>query len=71
MTKTINPSDLYAQMLEVAQITPTVTKRGCIAVSKKEVKAAKMEWSFVENACQVLGLQLKRDGRWGFVIFKR
>ena len=56
-----NPTDLYAQLLEVKD-----GKRGWAKVSKGQIKANGMQWSFVVNACGILGLKLAQHGRHGW-----
>lgn len=59
------PSDIYAQMLEVKS-----GARGCMTLTKKDAKAGRVAWSFVESAASILGLKVDRDGRWGYLVSK-
>lgn len=62
------PADLYDQMLEVKNGRPDGGKRGFTHITKKQAKAWGIEWSFVEQACQILGLNLHRHARLGYSI---
>ncbi|HEX8552780.1 MAG TPA: hypothetical protein VF681_14630 [Abditibacteriaceae bacterium] len=64
-TVRLTPTDFYADLLTIKS-----GNRGCHTVTKKDAKAAGMDWKFIENAVAVLELQIRRDGRWGFVISK-
>ncbi len=57
-----NPTDMYSFLIDIKD-----QKRGCLLVTKKHVEANGMKWSFVVNACGVLGLQLSKHGRYGFM----
>jgi hypothetical protein len=46
-------------------------KRGCMTLTKKEAKAANLDWSFVENAASILGLKVQKNGRWGFLVSRK
>lgn len=63
------PADLYDQMLEVKN-GDMVSKgrRGFTHITKKQAKACGIEWSFVEQSCQILGLKLQRHARMGYII---
>lgn len=57
-----NVTDLYAQLLQVKS-----GRRGSLQITKKHAKANGIEWSFVENSCEILGLKLTKDnGRIGY-----
>ena len=62
-TCNMNPSDIYAQMIEV-----NAGRRGCMTVTKKDAKKGYVQWSFIESAASILGLEVRRDGRWGYLI---
>ena len=73
MTRATNPSiegssDLYQQMLEVKNGTPTGGTRGFTYISKKQCGELGIAWSFVENSAQLLGLAIERHARLGYMI---
>jgi hypothetical protein len=57
------PDDLYQQILRVKNCPNTFTY-----ISKKQAKECNIPWSFVENSCQILGMKLERNGKFGYVI---
>lgn len=63
-------SDLYALMLEVKNGMPNGGIRGFVHITKKQAKECGIEWSFVENSVQILGLQIERHARLGYSISK-
>jgi hypothetical protein len=68
---TINgAADLYEQMLEIKNGRADGGSRGCTWITKKQARALGIEWSFVESATNLLGLQINRDGRMGYQISK-
>ena len=70
--KLAGPSDLYAAMLTVKNgFGNGVTKLGCYVLTKKQAKNAGIEWSFVEQSAQILGLSItNRAGKYGHSIIK-
>lgn len=62
------PADLYEQLLEVKNGRPNGGKRGFTYITKKQAKACGIEWSFVEQSCQILELKLERHARLGYSI---
>ena len=60
-------SDLYSLMLEIKNGTPS-SGRGCTHITKKQAKELGIKWSFVENSCKLLNLELTRHGNYGFSI---
>ena len=59
----ITPSDIYAQMLEIKD-----GRRGCMTVTKKDAKKVGVAWSFIENAALILGMEVRQNGRLGYLI---
>lgn len=58
------PADLYEVLLNIKNKAV-----GCFTLTKKQAKQAGIEWSFVENACKILGLKLSnKTGRLGHNI---
>ena len=73
MSRATNPSihgasDLYQQMLEVKNGMPAGGTRGFTYISKKQCRELGIEWGFVENSAQILGLVVERHARFGYSI---
>ena len=66
----LGPSDLYGLMLEVKNGMANGCIRGCTWITKKQAKQVGIEWSFVEQSAQILGLKLERHARYGYMISK-
>lgn len=64
------PADLYDLMLEVKNGCANGSKRGCTWITKKQAKEVGIDWSFVEQSVQILGLKMQRHARFGYSIFK-
>ena len=66
------PTDFYRALLTVKNgFANGLTKLGCYCFTKAEVKRAGIEWSFVVQSCEVLGLKLEnRHGRRGHMVSK-
>ena len=63
------PCDLYSMLLALKTGFSTGGKLGCYSLTKKQAKAAGIEWDFVTASCEVLDLKLEnRHGRHGHVI---
>ena len=58
-------SDLYEQMIEVKN-----GRRGFTHISKKQAKEINIDWSFVEQAAELLGLNITRRATKGYSISK-
>lgn len=63
-------SDLYGLMLEIKNGMANGATRGCTWFTKKQAKQIGVQWSFVEQSVEILGLKMERDGRNGFLISK-
>ena len=66
------PGDLYSAFLTVKNgFANGQTTLGCYSFTKKEIKAAGIDWSFVVSSAEILGLKLEnRHGRHGHSVSK-
>lgn len=65
--KLTNPSDFYRALLTVKNgFENGVTKLGCYVITKTEAKKAGIDWAFIQQSVEVLGLKItNRAGRYG------
>ena len=63
--KISGPSDLYEKLLEMK----AQDNIKAFPFRKSEAKKAKIEWSFVEQAAQILGFEIAKSGN-GYLIMK-
>lgn len=66
------PEDLYRALLTVKNgFANGLTILCCYRFTKAEIKRAGINWSFVVESCELLGLKLEnRHGRRGHVVSK-
>ena len=64
------PVDLYRALLTIKHgFANGKSTLGCYAITKAEAKRAGIEWSFVINSVEVLGLKIENcHGRHGHMI---
>jgi hypothetical protein len=66
------PADLYQVLLTVKNgFGNGKSALGSYSFTKADIKRASIDWSFVANACEILGLKLtNRAGRYGHSVSK-
>lgn len=69
-TQLTGPVDLYRGLLTLKNgFGNGVTKMGCYVIRKADAKKAGIDWKFVEQSVEILGLQMtNRAGRYGHSI---
>ena len=64
------PSDLYEALLTVKHGFDNGSTLGHYAITKAQAKAAGINWKFIEESCEMLGLRIdSKHGRYGHMIY--
>lgn len=63
------PADLYEQLLALKNGFANGCTLGCYSITKKQAKAAGIDWTFVVSSVEILGLKMEnRHGMHGHII---